>query len=130
MKVPNAARALAKQLTPYGMGMPVGEPDGFGIYRTVEFTGEAAEYLEISRAALEGDARVESVSIHDGVAQVSFVAGIAADLKDPFPLADAALVATSLEVNTAEPGTEPAAKKAPAKKAAAKRTAKKATSTS
>lgn len=91
-KYPPAAYRLLQQVQTLRGGdvtmTPIGEPDGFGITRTVKFDEGTADWLEPVLNVLE-DPRIEQAC--EG--QVTFVPDIRADFRHGFDLesADAAL---------------------------------------
>ena len=106
-KYPPAARRLIQQVQALrGEDVtvePVGEPDGFGVTRSVKFDPDTAGWLEPILFVLE-DARVSEAC--EGC--VTFVPDIRADFRDPFDLetADAALNETDEEDGEPETGDD------------------------
>lgn len=79
-RIPYAAKQLFKEMNDVAPGVvyePTGDPDGFGVYRTVYFSGEGvSELLD----AVSVDKRI--VAVEDGV--VEFVTTVNADTTDSF----------------------------------------------
>lgn len=68
-------------------GVPAGDPDGLGVYRSVIFDKTASKRLLAAREAVESDERVESFEVDKGQVTVTFVGSSPlADSRDPFDL--------------------------------------------
>lgn len=106
-KYPPAAYRLLQQVQAIRGGdvtmEPVGEPDGFGVTRTVKFDPDTAGWLEPILFILE-DARIEEAC--EG--KVTFVPDIRADFRHGFDLesADAALNESDEEDGEPETGDD------------------------
>jgi len=90
--VPAAEELLAqvKVLKPRATWL-VGEPDGFNRVRSLRFDRKTSKWLDpLLQAA--SDTRVHSTGDDDGRLWVNFVPDARADLRTPFPLAQAAAV--------------------------------------
>lgn len=96
MRVPHAARALRDQLGQRYKKVEmtgVGEGDGFGVQRTVEFDKTSSRLLKKVLPHLD-DPRIADYSVSKaGIASVTFVGTIQADSRDPYPLEAAETVA-------------------------------------
>jgi hypothetical protein len=102
-RIPHAAKVLASQVRDkYGRSVdskagqetitPVGDPDGFGVVRSVEFDKTSSKWLSKVLAAT-GDPRIVGIEEKAGKVKVTFASGTNADTKDPFNLTDAETVA-------------------------------------
>lgn len=96
MRVPHAARALRDQLGQRYKKVEMkatGEPDGFGVHRTVEFDKTSSRLLKKVLPHLD-DPRIADFSVSKaGIAEVTFVGTVRADNRDPYPLDAAETVA-------------------------------------
>lgn len=137
-RIPQAAKQLVKQVREIDPDITAttSHPDGFRINRVVRFTGPNLSWLHESLVAI-GDNRIDYVDLGDDEVVIGFVATVAADKKDPFPIEAAQVVSQERSPSEASqsPDTDSSAVVAesvtsegepkPAKKAA-KRTTKKA----
>lgn len=102
-RLPYAAKTLTEQVrrqlrrspdSKAGLGTsePVGDPDGFGVHRSVRFDKTASKWLEKVLPHLD-DERIESFEKKDGRVTVHFTGAVTADNRDRFPLEAAETVA-------------------------------------
>lgn len=102
-RIPHAAKTLAEQVRKhYGRNAdskagletatPVGDPDGLGVYRSIQFDKTSSKWLGPVLAELD-DPRIEEVTEEKGQVTVRFSHRTLADERHPFPLDDAATVA-------------------------------------
>jgi hypothetical protein len=97
MRTPRSAAVLISQVTERyksAKAEPVGDPDGFGVQRTVEFSGAAGKFLAKTLPNI-GDSRIVDVTEKGGKTRVTFSPRTVADQRHPFALDDAELVAES-----------------------------------
>jgi hypothetical protein len=96
MRIPYAAKVLIDQTTerrPHTNASMVGHPDGFGVIRSIKFNKATSTWLAPLLEAI-GDERIEALELDGkGLLTVTFIPGIEADFKHPFPL-DAAETVT------------------------------------
>lgn len=104
-RTPHAAHTLTRQVREHlrrnpdskaglGTSEPVGDPDGFGVQRSIRFDKTASKWLEKVLPHL-GDPRIAGFSTESGRVTVEFVGSTAADFRQDFALADAEVVAES-----------------------------------
>lgn len=95
-RLPRAASVLRSQVLaqfPDAETGDEGEPDGFGVVRSISFGGDAAKMLTKALPHIE-DERIKSVEkASSGRVVVTFVGSTLADGVAKFPIEDAALVA-------------------------------------
>jgi hypothetical protein len=106
-RVPHAAKALRSELEGRYKAVNMtaaGDPDGFGVRRTVQFDGAAGKFLAKVLPHLN-DPRIANFSTKGKVTTVEFVTGRAADTRDLFHLDDGETVASRTEP-TVEPANE------------------------
>ena len=95
MRVPYAAQQLIEQVQERhkrATAERVGEPDGLGVIRTVEFDKTSSKFLAKVLPHLD-DPRIVGFDEKGGKVQVMFASNTSADQRDPFPLDDAETVA-------------------------------------
>jgi len=98
MRTPHAAKQLTKQVREalgripdskagLGTSKPVGDGDGLGVQRSVEFDKVASKFLLDRYDALLSDRRVEGIDQSGkGIVTVTFTHLPLADQRDPFDL--------------------------------------------
>lgn len=95
MRLPYAAKTLIDQVAEEKPRAKVefhGEPDGYGVVRTIKFSKSAGEWLAPLLEAINDD-RIESINTTEaGYLHVTFVSTPAADDRAEFPLQAAAEV--------------------------------------
>lgn len=89
MRIPHAARTLVRQMSerfPEDLAA-FDDVDGFGVYRSVRYEGEAASFLKAADLALSLDPRVQSVVSVEEQVLITFVGDARADHAQPeYPL--------------------------------------------
>lgn len=99
-RLPYAAKQLITQVTsfhPKAKATPVGLPDGLGVYRAIKFDKRTSKVLHPVMDHLD-DRRIVGSHMEDGYLTVTFVATRHADIKTPYPLAEAQVVADAESV--------------------------------
>lgn len=69
-----------------------GDPDGFGVFRTIAFNKATSKWLAPLLEVLNDPRIVQSVVNDDGLLEVTFSPRINADDRSPFPLREAETV--------------------------------------
>lgn len=82
-------------------GVPHGEVDGFGVYRTVKFDKTSSKWLASVLAEVD-DPRIVSVTTENGQTLVTFSHRTLADDRSPFPLDAAEIVAAENDGATSD----------------------------
>lgn len=86
-----AAEQLTQQVTELRKSAKVeiaDDPDGIDVHRAIKFDKATSKWLEPRLDAIN-DPRVQSLDLSKDVLTVTFVAGMEADTRDPFPLDEA-----------------------------------------
>jgi hypothetical protein len=90
MSLPSAGSQLIRQVRAHSEDatyQPVGDPDGFGRHRSVEFDKDTSKWLKpIMEVIAEGDDRVAEVGTKSGKLRVTFVGDIRADSRRPYEI--------------------------------------------
>lgn len=85
MRIPRAATVLIEQVQgdrKRAKAEPVGEPDGFGVQRTISFDKPTSKWLD----GRLSDPRIISTEMNDGRLEVTFTHRVLADQRTPFAL--------------------------------------------
>ena len=112
-RIPPAARQLITEVLayePHASAEPTGDPDGYGVHRTIEFDPTTSEWLRpVMDVILDADERIESVHGRKHL-KVTFVGDVRADHTDePFEVADVAAIFAEeqdIEGSVSEPPAE------------------------
>ena len=95
-RVARAAITLAEQVQAERRSAKwevVGEPDGLGVQRSIRFKGRTGDWLAALLETMDDD-RIESFEKDKDGLVVTITGRPRGDYRDPFPLEDAALVAS------------------------------------
>jgi hypothetical protein len=88
-RIPPAARQLIDQASEGGRKVtakPVGDPDGFGVTRSVEFDASTSKRL-VPILEMANDRRISTIDYEGkGRATITFVGDQRADFRDPYPI--------------------------------------------
>lgn len=97
MRFPYAAKQLLRQAQeqrPKAKMTAQGDPDGLGVHRTIVFDKRTSTYLAPLLDQIKDPRITEHHLTNAGYLHVTFTPTWRGDVKDPFPLADAAVVAS------------------------------------
>lgn len=95
-RLPPAARQLIEQVSDTkSRAKPVGDPDGFGVTRSVEFDAATSKRI-VPILELAHDPRISNIDYAGkGRATITFVGDHRADFRDPYPIEAVEAVLTS-----------------------------------